>query len=299
MLSACAPPFRMLNIGTGRTLRLDAPEVGVERPPGARRRGLRDRKRDAEDGVGTEAPLVRGAIELDHETIDLGLAARIPADELAREDTIDVRDRLLDTLSLIALRLAVAELDGLVLSGRGARRNRGAPERAVVETNIDLDRGVGARIENLARMNPGDPHRLDSCGLGVVRTRTARLYRGPWLMYVADLVRERLAPPRFLQQRFALVAAAFVSLGLIVAVLFGSRGLLQLGTLKMEERTIQQRLAVLLLENQRLHERLQRLRTDDRTLERLAREQLGFVRPGEIVYRFPGRPRPGPGAAPP
>ena len=38
----------------------------------------------------------------------------------------------------------------------------------------------------------------------------------------------------------------------------------------------------LLVQNQRLRGEIQRLLTDDRYIERLAREQLGLVRPGEV-----------------
>jgi len=98
----------------------------------------------------------------------------------------------------------------------------------------------------------------------------------------------RSGSPRSLRQRIALVAAAIVSAALVGAVVFGSHGLLHLRALKSEERAISQRIAGLLLESRQLRYRLQRLRSDDRYLERLAREELGFVRPGEIVYRFPG-----------
>ena len=89
-----------------------------------------------------------------------------------------------------------------------------------------------------------------------------------------------------LRQRFAIVAAGGVSLALVVAILFGSRGVLHLGALIGEETAIKQRIAGLLAENQRLRTQVRQLRNDDRYLERLAREQLGFVRPGEVVYRF-------------
>jgi cell division protein FtsB len=36
-----------------------------------------------------------------------------------------------------------------------------------------------------------------------------------------------------------------------------------------------------------LRQRVLRLRHDDAYLEKLAREELNLVRPGEIVYRFP------------
>jgi cell division protein FtsB len=94
-----------------------------------------------------------------------------------------------------------------------------------------------------------------------------------------------------LRQRVALALAIAASTALITAMVFGSRGLVHLRTLTTEQDEIGRRIAVLLHENEQLRDRIHRLRTDDRTLERLAREQLGFTRPGEVIYRFGDRPR--------
>jgi cell division protein FtsB len=96
----------------------------------------------------------------------------------------------------------------------------------------------------------------------------------------------------------ALAIAATMTAALIAVVIFGSRGLLHLRTLTREEDDLGRRIALLLHENEQLRERIQRLRTDDRTLERLAREQLGFTRPGEVIYRFGSRPNPATDASP-
>jgi cell division protein FtsB len=106
------------------------------------------------------------------------------------------------------------------------------------------------------------------------------------------------SPSGSIRQRVALAGVALVCATTIAALLFGSRGLLHLRALKGEERVINQRIAARLLENQRLRDQLRRLRSDDRTLERLAREQLGLVRPGEIVVRFPAPRAPDRGAPP-
>lgn len=100
-----------------------------------------------------------------------------------------------------------------------------------------------------------------------------------------------------LRQRAVIVAAAVVSTALIAVVIFGSRGLLHLRTLTDEHDALGKRIALLLHENEQLRTRIHRLGTDDRTLERLAREQLGFTRPGEVIYRF-GTRRSGEPAAP-
>lgn len=44
--------------------------------------------------------------------------------------------------------------------------------------------------------------------------------------------------------------------------------------------------------NQKLRDHLDRLEHDDRYLERIAREELGLIKPGEIVYRVPAEPNP-------
>lgn len=53
-------------------------------------------------------------------------------------------------------------------------------------------------------------------------------------------------------------------------------------TLAREAARLEQRRQSLLAENAALRVEIQRLRTDDQYIERLAREQLGMLRPGEM-----------------
>ena len=92
------------------------------------------------------------------------------------------------------------------------------------------------------------------------------------------------------RQRAVLITAVIATSILVGVVIFGSRGVVHLRTLMAEEDELGHRIALLLHENEQLRTRIHRLRTDDRTLERLAREQLGFTRPGEVIYRFGNRP---------
>jgi len=48
----------------------------------------------------------------------------------------------------------------------------------------------------------------------------------------------------------------------------------------------------LVLDNAAFRGRIGRLKTDDTYLQRLVRRELGFVRPGEFVYRFPESEQP-------
>jgi cell division protein FtsB len=73
---------------------------------------------------------------------------------------------------------------------------------------------------------------------------------------------------------------------LAVSTLVGQRGLLHLWKLRQEQRALEADVFALLRENEDLRSRITRLQTDDEFLEKVAREELGFVRKGELVYRF-------------
>jgi len=87
------------------------------------------------------------------------------------------------------------------------------------------------------------------------------------------------------------------SAGLVVLVavaVFGDHGVVQLWRLRTEVQTLHQEVAVLEAENQRLSRAITDLRENPLVIERIAREELGLVRPGERVLRFPRSPRAGP-----
>lgn len=86
------------------------------------------------------------------------------------------------------------------------------------------------------------------------------------------------------RQVIYLFCAVFVSLSLFT--LFGERGVLHLWRLWEEKKKLEERNFLLLKENEALRERIHRLRHDALYLEKIAREDLGLVRPGEIIYRF-------------
>jgi cell division protein FtsB len=81
-----------------------------------------------------------------------------------------------------------------------------------------------------------------------------------------------------------LLSALIVTLSLFTV--FGERGGLHLSRLWQEKRRLEEKNFLLQKENETLRERIHRLRHDDRYLERIAREELNLVRPGEIIYRF-------------
>ena len=122
LLSACAPPLRMFIIGTGSDSAPPSVERGqvlVERLAGGGGRRARERHRDAEQCVGAQPALVRRAVGVDQEGVDRALIGVAPL-QCRRDLAVDVGDRFGHALALIPLLVAVAELEGLALAGRGA-----------------------------------------------------------------------------------------------------------------------------------------------------------------------------------
>jgi cell division protein FtsB len=81
-----------------------------------------------------------------------------------------------------------------------------------------------------------------------------------------------------------LLGALILALALVTVV--GERGVLLLWRLRGEKNQLDEQNYRLQLENETLRQRIARLRLDDFYLEKLAREELNLVRPGDVVYRF-------------
>ena len=77
-----------------------------------------------------------------------------------------------------------------------------------------------------------------------------------------------------------------LSVGL-TALFFGNQGFRSLVRNYLELRSLKKDIAALESEEQKSAERLRLLRSGDVSVERLARRELGYVRKGEIEYRFP------------
>ena len=83
---------------------------------------------------------------------------------------------------------------------------------------------------------------------------------------------------------FFLLGSLILSLSLVTIV--GDRGALHLWRLRGEKNRIDEQNYRMQRDNEALRQRIARVRHDNYYLEKLAREELNMVRPGEIVYRF-------------
>jgi cell division protein FtsB len=74
---------------------------------------------------------------------------------------------------------------------------------------------------------------------------------------------------------------------LAIDALWGPSGPRDLLILRYHSKALTRRRDKLLMDNASFRDRITRLRSDDAYLQQLIRQELGYVRPGEIVYRFP------------
>jgi cell division protein FtsB len=88
----------------------------------------------------------------------------------------------------------------------------------------------------------------------------------------------------------AVVAGGVVVLALCaVSAVLGSGGVVDLRRLQEEQAQEEASAFVLAQHNAQLREHLQRLESDDAYLEKIVRERLGWIKPGEVVYRIERR----------
>ncbi|MBV8454088.1 MAG: septum formation initiator family protein [Deltaproteobacteria bacterium] len=80
--------------------------------------------------------------------------------------------------------------------------------------------------------------------------------------------------------------------GLAINGLWGSSGSQDLLVLRHHSRMLTRERDRLAQDNTVFQERIARLNSDDTYLQQLIRQELGYVRSGELVYRFPRSEQP-------
>ena len=89
--------------------------------------------------------------------------------------------------------------------------------------------------------------------------------------------------------RRRIATAGVVVLAAMVAfhAVFGANGVFVYSKKRAEYRDLDSELKSLKLENERLNQNIKALRSDPKTIEKEAREQLRYTRPGEVIYALP------------
>jgi cell division protein FtsB len=92
--------------------------------------------------------------------------------------------------------------------------------------------------------------------------------------------------------RWRFVAAGALGVVFVAMLVVGGNGLIRVWRMKQEVETLQRNIQTLEAENDRLARTIDRLREDPAMIEKIAREELGYVKEGERVLKFPAPPRP-------
>jgi len=77
---------------------------------------------------------------------------------------------------------------------------------------------------------------------------------------------------------------AFVTLVLLLNALVGDRGLMETLRARRQHQALVADIERLRAENARLQDEARRLLSDPATIEALARQELGLIRPGEVLF---------------
>ncbi|MGP0017433.1 MAG: FtsB family cell division protein [Candidatus Sulfotelmatobacter sp.] len=99
-----------------------------------------------------------------------------------------------------------------------------------------------------------------------------------------------------LRRRIATIAVAVLAGSLFVHVMFGANGMIVYRQKRAEYDALQKQIAQAQLENERYTQQIQGLKSDEKAIEKEAREQLGYAKPGEYVYVPPAPAKPVPPA---
>jgi cell division protein FtsB len=89
-----------------------------------------------------------------------------------------------------------------------------------------------------------------------------------------------------IRSQWLTVLLMMVVAGSVLDGSFGSSGPRDLLVLRQRSTTLANERDTLVSDNTALRERIVRLKSDDAYLQQLIRQELGYARPGEFVFRF-------------
>jgi cell division protein FtsB len=80
---------------------------------------------------------------------------------------------------------------------------------------------------------------------------------------------------------------------LFVHDVFGAHGFIAMRRTQNEIEQMREQIGKLNDQNKSLTEQVDSLKTDPKAIERVAREEMGLARPGEMIYKLPDSAKPG------
>jgi cell division protein FtsB len=145
------------------------------------------------------------------------------------------------------------------------------------------------RIKDLARIRRF-PSPQEGLRAVAERAPQAEALAASWMLSVRPLATRVYV----LRRRIATITVAVLAGLLLVHVMFGANGMIVYKQKRTEYESLQKRIVQEQQENQTYAQKIQGLKTEEKAIEKEAREQLHYARPGEYVYvpPAPANPRP-------
>jgi len=124
------------------------------------------------------------------------------------------------------------------------------------------------------------PRPEDGLRAVVERAPQAEAFAASWI----ERVRPLAIRVYTLRRRIATVAVTLLAASLFVHVMFGANGMVVYKQKRAEYEALHKRIDQVQQENDRYTQQIQGLKSDQKSIEKEAREQLGYAKPGEYVY---------------
>lgn len=96
------------------------------------------------------------------------------------------------------------------------------------------------------------------------------------------------AASRPLDRRLVIGVLAILA---VIGLAVGANGMLRVWEMQRELEVLERDIVQLRAQTTKLNQQVERLRNDPAYIEKLAREDLGYVRQGETVLKFPSQPK--------
>ena len=122
------------------------------------------------------------------------------------------------------------------------------------------------------------------------RAPQAEALAASWIECVRPSVMQIYA----LRRRLATIAVAVLAVLLFVHVMFGVNGMVVYKQKRADYQGLRKQINKVQEDNLRYTQQIQGLKTDQTAIEKEAREQMGYAKPGEYVYVPPPPAKPSP-----
>jgi cell division protein FtsB len=123
----------------------------------------------------------------------------------------------------------------------------------------------------------------ESLRVMVDRAPQAEAFAASWI----ERIRPTAALIYSLRRRIATIVVTVSAAALFVHVMFGANGMIVYKQKRADYETLRKQIVQVQQENDRYTQQIQGLKSDQKSIEKEAREQLGYAKPGEYVYVAP------------